>query len=60
MESFFSSVKTEGTARTTYRNRDQAKAYVFDYIERFHNSRRRDSTLGYLGPLEFQRRIGGP
>ena len=30
MESFFSSLKTERTARKTYRTRDQAKADVFD------------------------------
>jgi putative transposase len=35
MESFFSSLKTERTARKTYRTRDEAKADVFDYIERF-------------------------
>ena len=55
MESFFSSLKTERTARTTYRTRDQAKADVFDYIERFYNPRRRHSTLGYLSPMEFER-----
>ena len=55
MESFFSSLKTERTARTTYRTRDQAKADVFDCIERFHNPRRRHSTLGYLSPMEFER-----
>ena len=37
MESFFSSFKTEGTARQAYRTRDQAKADVFDYIECFYN-----------------------
>ncbi len=35
MESFFSSLKTERTARKVYRTRDHAKADVFDYIERF-------------------------
>ena len=35
MESFFSSLKTERTARKLYRTRDEAKADVFDYIERF-------------------------
>ena len=30
MESFFSSLKTERTARKTYRTRDEAKAYVVD------------------------------
>jgi Integrase core domain len=34
MESFFSSLKVERVARKTYRTRDQAKADVFDYIER--------------------------
>ena len=43
MESFFSSLKTERTARKTYRTRDQAKTDVFDYIERFYNPRRRRS-----------------
>lgn len=54
MESFFSSLKTERTARKTYRTRDQAKADVFDYIERFYNPRRRHSTLGYLSPVEYE------
>jgi putative transposase len=34
MESFFSSLKTERTARKVYRTRAEAKADVFDYIER--------------------------
>ena len=40
MESFFSSLKVERVARKTYRTRDQARADVFDYIERFYNPRR--------------------
>ena len=58
MESFFSSLKTERTARKVYRTRDHAKADVFDYIERFYNPRRRHSTLGYLSPVEFERKAG--
>ena len=54
MESFFSSLKTERTARKVYRTRDDARADVFDYIERFYNSRRRHSTLGYMSPVEFE------
>jgi putative transposase len=54
MESFFSSLKTERTARKVYRTRDDARADVFDYIERFYNPRRRHSTLGYISPLEFE------
>jgi hypothetical protein len=41
MESFFSSLKTERTGRKTYRTRDEARADVFDYIERFYNPKRR-------------------
>ena len=58
MESFFSSLKTERTARKVYRSRDEAKADVFDYIERFYNSKRRHSTIGYLSPMEFERQAG--
>ena len=56
MDSFCSSLKTERTARKVYRTRDDARADVFDTIERFYNSRRRHSTLGYLSPVEFQER----
>jgi putative transposase len=58
MESFFSSLKTERTARKPYRTRDEAKADVFDYIERFNNFKRRHSTIGYLSPMEFERQVG--
>jgi putative transposase len=54
MESFFSSLKTERTARKVYRTRADAKADVFDYIERFYNPTRRHSTLGYISPVQFE------
>jgi len=55
MESFFSSLKTERVHRKVYRTRDQARADVFDYIERFYNPKRRHSTIGYVSPAEFER-----
>jgi putative transposase len=58
MESFFSSLKSERTARKTYRTRNEARADVFDYIERFYNAVRRHSTIGYLSPVEFERQAG--
>ena len=60
MESFFSTLKTERTSRKVCRTRDEARADVFDYVERFYNPRRRHSTLGYLSPMEYenQRRSG--
>ncbi len=57
MESFFSSLKVERVARKIYRTRDQARADVFDYIERFYNPRRRHSTIGYVSPMEFEQRV---
>jgi|TARA_B100000214_G_C23915892_1_gene603640 putative transposase len=56
MESFFSTLKTERTARKVYRSRDAARSDVFDYIERFYNPKRRHSKLGYLSPMEFEER----
>ena len=56
MESFFSSLKIERTNRKVYRTRDEARADVFDYIERFYNPRRRHSKLGYISPMEFEAR----
>ncbi|WP_244509904.1 IS3 family transposase, partial [Rhizobium sp. AC27/96] len=58
MESCFSSLKTERTARKVYRTRDDAKADVFDYVERFYNPKRRHSILGYLSPMEFEIKVG--
>jgi hypothetical protein len=38
--------------------RDDAKADVCSYIERFYNPKRRHSTLGYVSPMEFENRVG--
>ena len=58
MESFFSSLKTERVSRKVYGTRDQAKADVFDYVERFYNPRRRHSTIGYMSPADYETAAG--
>ncbi len=58
MESFFSSLKTERVGKKVYRTRDEARADVFDYVERFYNPVRRHSTIGYLSPVEFEKKVG--
>ena len=58
MESFFSSLKIERVQPQRYRTRDEARADVFDYIERFYNPRRRHSTIGYLSPAEYENATG--
>ena len=57
MESFFKTLKTERTDRKVYRTRDNAKADVFDYIERFYNRIRRHSTINYISPVQFEQRM---
>ena len=44
--------------RKTYHTRDEARADVFDYIERFYNPKRRYSRIGYMTPMEFERQAG--
>jgi putative transposase len=54
MESFFSTLKTERLGRRQYRTRNELRADVFDYIERFYNPKRRHSTIGYVSPVQFE------
>jgi len=56
VESFFASLKRERIKRRKYRTRDQARADVFDYIERFYNRQRRHSYVGNISPAEFEER----
>jgi putative transposase len=57
MESFFSTMKIERCNRKNYRTRDEARADVFDYIERFYNLTRRHSSLGNQSPIDFERMV---
>lgn len=58
MASFFSPLNTERVGRKVYRSRDEAKADVFDYVERFYNPTRRHSTIGCRSPIDFEREAG--
>ncbi len=49
---------TSRSGRSHARTRDEARADVFDYIERFDNAVRRHSTIGYVSPIEFERTVG--
>lgn len=59
VESFFSLLKRERLNQVRYRTRDEARADVFDYIERFYNRQRRHGYLDYLSPLEFEKQAVG-
>jgi hypothetical protein len=38
-----------------YQIRDDLRADVLDYIERFYNPRRCHSTIGYISPVQFEK-----
>jgi len=40
--------------RQRWRTRVELANAIFEYIEGFHNRRRRHSALGYASPLEFE------
>jgi putative transposase len=59
VESFFSTLKRERVKRRQYRTRDEARADIFDYIERFYNRERRHGYLGNISPVQYEDRTLG-
>jgi putative transposase len=57
VESFFSTLKQELVYRRRFTDHAEARSAIFEYIEGFYNRRRRHSTLGYLSPMEYERRV---
>ncbi len=57
VESFFGTLKNEMVNRRRFAPRDVARQEVFEYIEIWYNRQRRHSSLGYLSPAEFERKV---
>ena len=55
-ESFFATLECELLARSRFRTPAEARNAVFSFIEGFYNPRRRHSSIGYLSPIEYERR----
>jgi transposase InsO family protein len=55
-ESFFASLKLELVYQVQWRTHAEVRTAIFDYLELFYKHRRRHSSLGYLSPVEFERR----
>ena len=55
-ESFFATLECELLDRRRFRTQAEARMAVFEFIEGFYNPRRRHSSLGYLSPVDYERR----
>jgi putative transposase len=55
-ESFFATLECELIDRRTWRSPTEARPSVFSYIEGWYNPHRRHSALGYLSPVNFEKR----
>ncbi len=55
-ESFFQLLKRERIKRKTYKDRDEARQDIFNYIEMFYNPIRRHGYNDDLSPAEFEKR----
>ena len=56
MESFFHTLKTELVYHRKYATRAEAQLDIFAYIEGFYNRTRLHSSIGYISPIEMERK----
>jgi putative transposase len=56
-ESFIKTLKYEEVYRTEYRNLEEAKASIKEFLERIYNQKRLHSALGYRPPREFEQSL---
>ena len=55
-ESFFATLECELLARHRFKTQTEARNATFAFIEGFYNGRRRHSSIGYLSPIDYERR----
>jgi transposase InsO family protein len=56
-ESFIKTLKYEEVYRTEYRNLEEAKASIQEFLEKIYNQKRLHSALGYRPPREFEQSL---
>lgn len=54
-ESFFATLECELLDRRRFKNQEEARRAVFEFLEGWYNLHRRHSALGYLSPAEFEK-----
>ena len=58
-ESFMKTLKQEEVYRNEYRDFNDARSSIAEFLERVYNQNRLHSALGYLPPVEFEQNAGG-
>ena len=53
-ESFWSRMQVELLDRKRWKTRVELANAIFEYLEIFHNRRRRHSSLGMVSPIEYE------
>ncbi|WP_139153918.1 IS3 family transposase [Enterobacter hormaechei] len=53
-ESFFQLLKRERIKKKSYGTREEARSDIFDYIEMFYNSKRRQGSSDQMSPTEYE------
>ena len=55
-ESFFATLECELLDRRKFQTKAEARMAIFEFIEGWYNPGRRHSALGYLSPIDYERR----
>ncbi len=55
-ESFFATLEREVLNRRRFQTQAEAKMALFEWIEGWYNPHRRHSSIGYVSPINFERR----
>jgi transposase InsO family protein len=56
-ESFMKTLKYEEVLRNEYRDLAEARASIYEFLEKVYNRKRLHSALGYLPPVEFEAQL---
>ena len=59
-ESFFATLERELLNRRRFKTQTEARLAVFEWIEGWYNPHRRHSSLGYLSPVNYERKLMTP
>jgi putative transposase len=56
-ESFFATLERELLNRRRFKTQAEARMAVFEWIEGWYNPHRRHSALGYVSPINYERKL---